>query len=150
MKKIDLTAYAIARMTNNNGINKEWLFGAAFGIERSTHDHTRYDMASDYMVDGIGYSVKASHFTLMTGSLCEGRTTFDGIWNLYESKVHSDRFVYITDDCTAYIMTLAEFKQLVYEFGRLERDSSKNGGHAKIRCLRESKKMREWFKAQVA
>ena len=131
---------------NNNGIAKEWAFCAFSGVQRSAHDHTPYDKGSDCG----NASVKSSGFTLMAGSLCEGRDTFDGIWNLYESRVHSTEFVYVTNDFTAYIMTLVEFKLFVYTFCKLERESEKNGGALKIRCRKESGKMLRWLADMAA
>ena len=139
----------IIENTNNHGINAEWSFCKAHGVDRVKHDNSKYFEDSDLNADGFHYSIKASGFSLMSGSLCEGKTEFDEIWNLYASKVHSDRFVYITREGVAYIMNLDEFKKFVYQFGRVEKESAKNGGLSKIRCLKESKKMVAWL-AEIA
>ena len=139
----------IIDLTSNHGINAEWAFCKAHGVDRVKHDNSKYYEDSDLNADGFHYSIKASGFSLMSGSLCEGRTEFEDIWNLYTSKVHSDRFVYITREGVAYIMNLDEFGKFVHEFGRLEKESAKNGGAVKIRCLKESKKMVKWL-AEIA
>jgi hypothetical protein len=139
----------IIDLTSNHGINAEWAFCKAHGVDRVKHDNSKYYEDSDLNADGFHYSIKASGFSLMSGSLCEGKTEFEDIWNLYTSKVHSDRFVYITREGVAYIMSLDEFGKFVHEFGRLEKESAKNGGAVKIRCLKESKKMVKWL-AEIA
>ena len=139
----------IIDQTANRGINAEWAFCKAYGVERAKHDHSRYDEDSDLNVGELHFSIKASGFSLMSGSLCEGLTEFEDIWNLYASRVHSNRFVYITREGVAYIMSLDEFGKFVHEFGRLEKESAKNGGAVKIRCLKESKKMVKWL-AEIA
>jgi len=124
---------------------KEWSLCAYMGVERSHHDSGAYDKDSDCNAGDMHISVKSSGFTLMSGSLCEGRESFDEIWDLYESRVHSNLFAYITDDYTCYMMNLSEFKQFVYSFCRTERESEKNGGQMKIRCRKESEKMLRWL-----
>lgn len=133
----------------NAGDAREWAYCAYAGVERKKHDAGAYDRDSDVNVGDRHISIKASKFSLMSGSLCEGLTDFDSIWNLYASKVHSNTFVYIDVDYTAYEMTLVEFKAFVYAFCKTERESMKNGGATKIRCKAESKKMIEWLQARA-
>ena len=134
----------------NAGDAREWSLCAYMGVERTIHDSKAYDKDSDCTCGDMRVSVKASAFTLMAGSLCEGLTDFDAIWSLYERKTHSNTFAYITADFTAYMMTLAEFKLFVYAFGKLERESEKNGGALKIRCRKESGKMLKWLANMAA
>lgn len=134
----------------NPGDAREWSVCAHMGVARSTHDSKAYDRDSDCICGAMRISVKASAFTLMSGSLCEGLTDFDSIWNLYERKTHSNTFVYVTKDFVMYMMTLAEFKRFVYAFCKLENESSKNGGALKIRCRKESGKMLKWLADRAA
>jgi len=134
----------------NAGIAREWAVCKHYHIERTAHDSLAYDKGSDLDADGKHISVKASAFTLMSGSLCEGRDTFESIWALYESRVHSDTFAYVTADFTVYEMSLAEFREFVFSFAHTERESEKNGGQLKIRLHRESKKMLAWLSAKAA
>lgn len=146
-----MTTYTIERMSHKNeGIAREWALCRHYMVERTSHDAQPYDKASDLDADGKHISIKASAFTLMSGSLCEGIEDFDGIWNLYESRVHSDTFAYITADFTVYEMTIGEFKQFVYTFARTERESEKNGGAMKIRLRKESGKMLKWLADKAA
>lgn len=133
----------------NAGIAREWGLCAYYGIDRTAHDSVSYDKGSDIETADKNISVKASGFTLMSGSLCEGLSDFDGIWNLYASRVHSDTFAYVTEDGTTYEMNLNEFKEMVYTFCRTEKESAKNGGATKIRCKKESAKMRAWLEARA-
>ena len=141
-----MTLFNFAPTANSNhGIAVEWGICEKYNIQRTVHDHVAYNMGSDVVVGEKHMSVKASKFTLMSGSLCEGQTTFDGIWNVYEKNVASNTFVYGTKDGKAYEMSLDEFKSFVYTFCTLERESEKNGGAMKIRCRAESKKMLNWL-----
>ncbi len=141
MTTIQLTAIH----ARNAGDAREWAMCAAFGIERRKHDAAPYDKASDVSAAGMNISIKASGFSLMAGNLCDGRDTFDGIWELFAERTHSDTFAYVTNDWTAYMMDLSEFGEFVHKFGYIERESQKNGGAAKIRCRKESKKMLAWL-----
>lgn len=135
--------------SKNAGIAREWGLCAYYGIERTAHDSVSYDKGSDIKLSDKAISVKASGFTLMSGSLCEGLSDFDAIWNLYASRVHSDTFAYVTEDGTTYEMNLNEFKEMVYTFCKTEKESAKNGGAIKIRCKKESAKMRAWLEARA-
>ena len=132
------------------GDAREWAVCIHYNVERSAHNSESYDKNSDLnTADGKHISIKSNAFTLMSGSLCNGLTDFDSIWNLYEKNVHSDTFAYVTADFTVYEMNLNEFKNFVYSFCGLERESEKNGGAMKIRCKKESKKMLRWFNNQL-
>lgn len=146
-----MLTYAINRVENKNaGIAREWALCRHYMVERTSHDSLAYDKGSDLDAAGKHISIKASAFTLMSGALCEGIEDFDGIWNLYESRVHSDTFAYITADFTVYEMNIDEFKQFVYAFAHTERESEKNGGQVKIRLRKESGKMLKWLADMAA
>jgi len=146
-----MTSFYIEKVDNSNkGIAREWALCKHYGVERTAHDSVAYDKGSDLVAYGKNISVKASRFSLMSGSLCEGLEDFDSIWNLYESKVHSDTFAYVTEDFRVFEMDINEFKEFVKAFGRLDRESKKNGGKVKIKCLKESKKMVEWLSMRTA
>lgn len=146
-----MTTYTIERLNHRNaGIAREWALCRYYKVERTAHDALPYDKGSDLDAAGKHISIKASAFTLMSGSLCEGRDTFDGIWDLYAERVHSDTFAYITEDFRVYEMGLDEFKQFVYAFGRTERESEKNGGAMKIRLRKESGKMLSWLSQRAS
>ena len=140
--------YGIEKMEvagKNKGVVREWAICRHYGIIREKHDSLAYDKGSDLEAYGKRISVKASGFSLMSGKLCEGRTEFAKIWELYNERVHSDTFAYVTEDFTVYEMNINEFKKFVFTFGKLERESKKNGGQIKIKCRKESKKMIQWL-----
>lgn len=146
-----MITYAVPPIAHKNaGIAREWALCAYYNINRTAHDSLAYDKGSDLDVNDKHISIKASAFTLMAGTLCEGKDDFDGIWNLYESKVHSNTFAYVTANFTVYEMNLAEFKMFVYTFAHTERESEKNGGAIKIRLCKESGKMLKWLAEQAA
>lgn len=147
-----MTTYTIDRIDHQNaGIAREWALCAHYMVTRTAHDSLAYDKGSDLdTADGKHISIKASAFTLMAGNLCEGIEDFDGIWNLYESRVHSNTFAYVSVEFKVYEMSLAEFKMFVYAFGRIERESEKNGGAMKIRLRKESGKMLKWLDERAA
>lgn len=146
-----MTTYTIERIDHKNaGIAREWALCRHYMVERTAHDSLAYDKGSDLDAAGKHISIKASAFTLMSGALCGGLEDFDSIWNLYESRVHSDTFAYVTADFTVYEMNIAEFKRFVYMFAHTERESEKNGGQMKIRLRKESAKMLKWLTTQVA
>lgn len=146
-----MTTYTIERMNHRNaGIAREWALCRHYMVERTAHDALPYDKGSDLDAAGKHISIKASAFTLMSGSLCEGIEDFDGIWNLYAERVHSDTFAYVTADFTVYEMNIDEFKCFVYAFAHTERESEKNGGALKIRLRKESGKMLKWLADKAA
>lgn len=131
----------------NEGIAREWADCQRLGIERIAHDSTDYRTSSDICLGDRHISVKASGFTLMSGNMCEGEDTFEGIWNVYKRNTHSNEWHYMTEDYTVYEMNMGEFERFVRAFCRVERESEKNGGQMKIRCRKESKKMLAWLAA---
>jgi hypothetical protein len=144
-----MKAYTINHTSTekNAGIAREHDLCAHKGIERTIHDSTDYRTSSDICLGEHHISVKASGFTLMSGNMCEGETTFEGIWSVYKRNTHSNEWAYVTEDYTVYEMDMGEFERFVRAFCRTERESEKNGGQMKIRCRKESKKMLAWLAA---
>lgn len=130
----------------NDGIRKENLFRFTMtGSFNARHDNGSFDKGSDV----LDYSVKASAFTLMSGSTCIAQD-FDGIVSEFFSRTASTLFAYVSNDLVAYIMNPAEFKEFIYNFCRLEKESSKNGGRMKVRMKKESRFTIEWLEAHLA
>lgn len=148
MTNINISRFAPAGAVKSYD-RKEWAVCAYTGIERTKHDSSAYDRDSDVNAGDLHISVKSSGFTLMSGSLCEGLDSFDAIWNLYRSKTHSNCFAYVDEDFNLTLMDIDEFEKFVYTFCRVERESEKNGGAMKIRCRKESAKMRAWLAANA-
>lgn len=133
----------------NNGDRCEENFDFAMNGYISGKDSLAYDVASDVTHNGIGYSVKSSHFTLASAKLIQGETLTEKL-DYYFARVHSTKAVYVANDNTAYIMNMVEFRSFLEIFATLERESEKNGGGMKVRCRTESKKMLNWLATQVA
>jgi len=128
----------------NNGDRAEENFDFFMNGKISGKDSKAYNVDSDVNCNGIGYSVKSNHFSLVSAGLLKGETMAEML-DYYFATVHSTMAVYVTKDNIAYVMNMNEFRQMLEMFAGLERESSKNGGGVKIRCKAESKKMREWL-----
>lgn len=135
--------------TATKGDLREWSLCEYYGIWRRSHDSAPYHKDSDINAGDKHISVKTAGFSLMAGTLCEGKTDFDGIWSVYEKNVHSNCFAYVTKDFTVYEMNLAEFKAFVYLFCRVTRESTKKGGRSKIIARSESKGLLNWLATQA-
>lgn len=141
-----MISYSIDHVTHANaGVAREWAVCRHYNIERTAHDNVPYDKGSDLDVANKHISIKSSGFTLMSGALCEGLTEFTEIWTLYKQRVHSNVFAYVTLEYQVFEMNIDEFEKFVFAFGRVEHDSNKNGGQAKIRLRKESAKMVRWL-----
>lgn len=104
------------------------------------HDSVEFSKGADV----LDYSIKTSHASLP--STLKGETIADKLEDMYK-RDYANKYVYISDDNIAYIMNKCEFTAFVLAFGRLERDSQKNGGGMKVRLLRESTRMLAWLNA---
>ena len=113
---------------------------AVTGICTNKHDSVEFSKGGDV----LDYSIKTSHASLP--STLSGETIADKLADMYK-RDYANKYVYISDNNDAYIMDKREFTAFVTEFGRLERDSQKNGGGMKVRLLRESSRMLAWLNA---
>jgi len=138
MEKLALTRVSTARKQADR---KEDDFRYAMtGIVTHKHDSAEFSKSADV----LDYSVKTSHASLP--STLKGETIVDKLNDMYK-RDYANKYVYISDNNDAYIMDRREFTAFVTEFGRLERDSQKNGGGMKVRLLRESSRMLAWLNA---
>lgn len=138
MKKIILAKVSTAKKQADR---KEDDFRFAMtGICTNKHDSLRFNAASDV----FDYSIKTSHASLP--STLQGETIAEKLADMF-NRDHANKWVYISNSNVAYIMNKVEFTAFVNEFGRLEKDSQKNGGQMKVRILRESGRMLAWLNA---
>ena len=138
MKKLVLARVSTARKQADR---KEDDFRyAVTGISTNKHDSIEFSKGCDV----LDYSIKTSHASLP--STLKGETIADKLNDMYK-RDYANKYVYISDNNDAYIMNKREFTAFVTEFGRLERDSQKNGGGMKVRLLRESSRMLAWLNA---
>ena len=138
MEKLALTRVSTARKQADR---KEDDFRYAItGLCTHKHDSVEFSKGADV----LNYSIKTSHASLP--STLKGETIADKLNDMYK-RDYANKYVYISDNNDAYIMNKCEFTAFVTEFGRLERDSQKNGGGMKVRLLRESSRMLAWLNA---
>ena len=135
---------------HNAGDRRECALALHMGQKWEHHDSKPYHIASDVEAGDMHISVKASAFTLMSGTMTEGRDNLEDILALYMERTHSNTVAYIAADFTAYLMNMVEFTKFVRTFCYVERDSEKNGGGYKVRCRKESGKMLRWLANMAA
>lgn len=143
-----MKSYRIASVSNykNAGQRAQQDLDYALTGHMRHADCVPFDMDSD--IPELAMSVKSSRFTLVSAKRVHA-DTFDGIWNEYATRVHSERFAYVSKSMVVYEMNLDEFRQFVYEFCTLQKQSEKCGGQMTIRCKDETKKMVCWLENMV-
>jgi len=148
MFAVDMTGYAV-NTSSNRGINKERTVANYYGIVRDKHDSKDYKTASDIEIDDMRISVKSPAATLYSGNMTKGCKTFEGIWRRYRKNVHSNVFVFVTNDFIAYYMNIDEFSKFIHKFGYLHHESTSKGGGLKI-CIRDNHILERWLAERVA
>lgn len=143
MKKIAITT--VSTYANIGHRMEQDLTYTLLGEIRA-HDSVPFFVDSD--IPELHMSVKASGFTLASARLNMGET-FEEKLDDFFARVASTSFAYCTLENEAYIMNADEFRCFLCQFCGLDRESSKNGGGCKVRCRKESKKMREWLASRV-
>lgn len=142
-----ITLATIERTYANNGQHAEQTLAYTLTHEIRAHDNVPFDKGSD--IPEFHMSVKSSKASLMSGNRCESQTK-DGIIAEFIAKSASTCFAYVIADFTkAYVMDGAEFAEFCREFGGLTRESTKNGGKAKVQLRAESAKMLAWFEGHI-
>lgn len=137
----------ITRTYANWGNHCEQALAFTLTGEMRKHDRVPFYMDSD--IPEYNMSVKSSGFTLASGKINMG-DTFEEKLNDFFSRVHSDKFAYVTENMVAYVMDAKEFEKFLRTFSYMDRDSTKNGGLLKIKCRKESKAMLRWFADMMA
>ena len=127
-----ITLAKLDRQYKNNGQEAERVFRYTLTGEIAKADNLRHDLGADC----LNYQVKSARATV-----CRGR---DLATYLAEDK--ATEFAYVLADFSkAVIMSREEYTEFVSLFGTVTRESTKNGGHEKIRLGHETEKMREWL-----
>ena len=142
-----ITVSEITRTYANWGNHCEQALAFTLTGEMRKHDKVPFYMDSD--IPEYDMSVKSSGFTLASGNVNMG-DTFDEKLADFFSRVHSNKFAYVTVNMVAYVMNKSEFEEFLRTFAYMDRDSKKNGGLMKIKCRRESQKMLNWFESRMA
>lgn len=141
-----ITCADINRTYSNFGTHAEQALAYTLTGEIRKHDRVPYDKDSD--IPEYHMSVKSSGFSLMSGNLCESED-FEEIINQYMTRVASKCVAYVSQAMVAYVMNMVEFNEFLHKFCGLERESSKNGGHAKVKMRKESQKVIRWLEERV-
>ena len=94
------------------------------------------NLAHNLGTDCLHYQIKGAR-----ASVCRGRDI-----EAYLAEDKATEFIYVTADLkSGYIMSKSEYIEFIKTFGTLTRESTKNGGHEKIRLKHESNEVREWL-----
>lgn len=142
-----ITLATIERTYANSGMHAEQTLTYTLTHELRPHDHVPFNEGSD--IPEYHMSVKSSKASLMSGNLCESQTK-EAIIAEFIAKSASICFAYVVADFSvAYVMNGNEFAEFCTEFGSLTRESTKNGGKAKVQLRAESAKTLAWFKAHI-
>jgi hypothetical protein len=120
----------------------------AYTLTGEIRKHDRVPFYADSDIPEYEMSVKSSAFTLASANVNHG-DTFEEKLADFKARVHSKWFAYVTKDLIAYVMDLPTFERFVRTFCALDHESTQNGGGAKIKCRKESKKMLEWLASQA-
>ena len=142
-----ITLTTIERTYTNNGMHAEQTLAYALTGEIRAHDHVPFDKGSD--IPEYHMSVKSSKASLMSGNRCESQTK-EGIIAEFIAKSASTCFAYVIADFSkAYVMSGEEFAEFCMAFGGMSRESSKNGGKAKVQLRAETAKTLAWLEAHI-
>ena len=127
-----ITLAKLDRQYKNNGQEAERVFRYTLTGKIEKADNLAHNLGTDCLT----YQVKSARATV-----CRGR---DLATYLAEDK--ATEFAYVLADFSkAVIMNREEYTEFVSLFGTVTRESTKNGGHEKIRLGHETEKMREWL-----
>ena len=78
------------------------------------------------------------------------KDTKEGIIEEFFDRTASELFAYVLEDfSTAYVMNKREFSEFCREFSGMSRESSKNGGKAKVQFYKENDRTRMWLASRV-
>ena len=91
--------------------------------------------------DVLSYQVKTFRATLCKGTDPKA---------VLEEYKDAERFAFVdSEESTWYDLSKAEFLEFVRAFARVERESNKNGGSAKLRLNGQKKAQRAWLMAKA-
>ena len=142
-----ITLETIERVYTNNGQHAEQVLAYTLTHEIRKHDRVPFDKGSD--IPEFKMSVKSSKASLMSGNYCT-KETKEEIIAEFLMRTASECFAYVLEDLTtAYVMDKVEFAEFCREFSGMSRESSKNGGKAKVQFYKENSRTREWLASRV-
>ena len=132
MKKF---TFEILNNYKNNGQNLEQSIRKALTGKLEKADNIAYDKEADC----LNYQIKSARATVCKGTDLKAYLALDA----------STAYIYATKNGIAYIMSRETYIEFCETFGTITRDSTKNGGKAKIRLGHETKALIEWLNARA-
>ena len=142
-----ITLATIERTYTNNGQHAEQVLAYTLTHEIRKHDRVPFNKGSD--IPEFKMSVKSSKASLMSGNYCTKETKEEIIAEFLD-RTASECFAYVLEDFTmAYVMDKIEFAEFCTKFSGMSRESSKNGGKAKVQFYKENNRTREWLASRV-
>jgi hypothetical protein len=119
----------------NHGQDAEQSFRFAVTGQLEKADNLHHSLGGDC----LDMQIKSARATVCKGLDLKAYLDLDG----------AKRFVYVTNDGTAYIMSRTEYELFCTEFATPTTESVKNGGQPKLRLKSESKALLEWLASRV-
>ena len=119
----------------NHGQDAEQSFRFAVTGQLEKADNLPHSLGGDC----LDMQIKSARATVCKGLDLKAYLDLDG----------AKRFVYVTNDGMAYIMSRAEYELFCTEFATPTTESVKNGGQPKLRLKSESKALLEWLASRV-
>lgn len=142
-----ITLATIERTYTNNGMHAEQVLAYTLTHEIRKHDKVPFDQGSD--IPEYHMSVKSSKASLMSGNYCT-KDTKEEIIEEFITRSASKYFAYVLEDFSmAYVMNGNEFAEFCTMFAGMSRESSKNGGKAKVQIYKENERTRMWLASRV-
>lgn len=122
----------------NNGQHTEQAVRFTLTNEIAKADNVPFYVSGDC----LGYQVKSARATV-----CKGATLAD--LDEHIKRDRATRYIYATKGETAYIMSPTEYREFADKFGRITRESTKNGGAVKRRLGYETPAMLAYLENRV-
>lgn len=116
----------------NHGQNAEQSVRFTLTGEICKADNVPHHMGSDV----LNFQVKSARATVCKGTDIQAYLDMDA----------SEAYIYADKQGTAYIMNRVEYTTFITLFGTQTRESTRNGGGAKIRLKDETKAMMAWLR----
>ena len=116
----------------NHGQNAEQSVRFTLTGEICKADNVPHNMGSDV----LNFQVKSARATVCKGTDIQAYLDMDA----------SEAYIYADKQGTAYIMNRVEYTTFITLFGTQTRESTRNGGGAKIRLKDETKAMMAWLR----
>jgi hypothetical protein len=125
----------IPRVYRNNGQHAQQRLEFALTGKASKADNIRHDLAPDFLT----YQVKSARATI-----CRGLDLV-----AYLATDAAKGFAYVTAEGFAYLMDKGEYIAFCATFATATKESTKNGGHLKLRLGHETKALLNYLEARL-